>query len=503
MSIKELYWDEGSGAELAVQQLPVSKLQAAVENPRKDVGDITELAASIRAVGILQPLIVSPAAEGTYLVVIGHRRLVAAKMVGLELVPAIVRDLNDLERLEAMMIENLQRQDLSPLEEASAYERLVGLGHTQRKLAERIGRSQAHISRRLTLLRIPPEAQAALDTGRITVEDGVELAKLADSPGRMKSALKAVKGSSSPGWTIRNQVEELEREKKIEKVRGSLGAEGVRIVDRGVVGYKQEAKTLGPGWQGLNLSQEEHKNEPCHAAFIEPWNATVTYVCMQPKRHASNGESTLKVDVAEDPWEKRRAEQEAESRAWEREREQRLATQERRRAHLRLILKGLPRITEVLERLIRSLLGSEPTSGEGLEIACQLLELEPRKVRTSWGTDEPRYEEAFQDYIEGEPSHAIVRAGLALAFGLYEEQLVGHRVNPSVALEYFAYLQEHGYEPSEIERFQLSELKQAAQEGTCRICGCTDEEACPGGCTWVEPDLCSECVGKEETDGEG
>lgn len=115
-------------------------------NIRHRLGDLTDLADSIRDVGVVQPIAVTPTSTDRYEVVFGHRRLAAAREAGLSAVPAIVRaPLEDGERIVTMIVENIHRLDLSPLEEACAYEALREQGLTQREMVSRVGRSQAHI----------------------------------------------------------------------------------------------------------------------------------------------------------------------------------------------------------------------------------------------------------------------------------------------------------------------------------------------------------------------
>jgi ParB family chromosome partitioning protein len=103
----------------------VDSVAPSPENPRTSAGDVSELAASIQAVGIIEPLIVRSTGEDTYVLIAGERRLTAAKSVGLAEVPAIVRDLDDAKAYELSLIDNLHRQDLSALDEAQAYRRLI------------------------------------------------------------------------------------------------------------------------------------------------------------------------------------------------------------------------------------------------------------------------------------------------------------------------------------------------------------------------------------------
>jgi ParB family transcriptional regulator, chromosome partitioning protein len=146
---------------------PLSHLRPNQKNPRAPVTrespGIAELTDSIREQGILQPLLITPAG----VVVAGHRRLVAAKLAGLTEAPVIMRDLSDDDQVELMLIENLQREDLSFLEEARAYKRLLDKGRTQAEVARKTGISTARIAARLQLLELDSYVQEMFDRGEL------------------------------------------------------------------------------------------------------------------------------------------------------------------------------------------------------------------------------------------------------------------------------------------------------------------------------------------------
>lgn len=155
-------------SEAGVLQLPV---EAILRNPRQprdqfDAKDLEELTASIREHGIIQPLIVSPGSEGTYTLIAGERRLEAAKLAGLRTVPAITRLASDRDLLELALIENIQREELNPLEEAEAYRQLTedfGLSHEE--VALRVGKSRPAVSNTLRLLQLSDTVKKALIEG--------------------------------------------------------------------------------------------------------------------------------------------------------------------------------------------------------------------------------------------------------------------------------------------------------------------------------------------------
>ncbi|GAB4504096.1 MAG: ParB/RepB/Spo0J family partition protein [Anaerolineales bacterium] len=157
-----------------VMQIAIDTIQRNPRQPRDqfDAQEMEELAASIREHGILQPLILSPGADGTYTLVAGERRLQAAKLAGLRSVPAILRQVSDRELLELALIENIQRAELNPLEEAEAYRQLsedFGLSHEE--IALRVGKSRPAVSNTLRLLHLSPAVKQALIEGYAHIDE--------------------------------------------------------------------------------------------------------------------------------------------------------------------------------------------------------------------------------------------------------------------------------------------------------------------------------------------
>lgn len=194
--------------------LPIDRLAPNPQQPRRDFAteDLDSLANSIRQKGILQPLIVRPAqTEGTYEIVAGERRWRAAQIAQLHEVPVLVRDYDDTEVLEVAIIENIQRSDLNPIEEAAAYRQLMDrFGHTQEKMAEALSKSRSHIANQLRLLNLPDEVQRDVREGRlsagharalITARDPVVLARQVIAKGlsvRETERLARAIGSAKP-----------------------------------------------------------------------------------------------------------------------------------------------------------------------------------------------------------------------------------------------------------------------------------------------------------------
>ncbi|MGC8735831.1 MAG: ParB/RepB/Spo0J family partition protein [Dissulfurimicrobium sp.] len=153
-------------------QCPIEKIHPNPNQPRKEMNGaaLEGLAASIKEKGVLQPLVVREVSSGRYEIVAGERRWRAAQMAGLKTIPVVIKDVSPNEVLELALIENIQRQDLNPLEEAMAYKRLVDeVGLTQAQVASRVGRDRATVANFLRLLQLPDYAQRDLVEGRLTM----------------------------------------------------------------------------------------------------------------------------------------------------------------------------------------------------------------------------------------------------------------------------------------------------------------------------------------------
>jgi len=153
--------------------VPIELIRPGAFQPRRRFGEaeLDALAQSIREKGIIQPLLVRPLAgeEAAFELIAGERRWRAAQRIGMHEVPVIIRPLSDSEALEIALVENLQREDLSPLEEADAYRRLMDeFGRTQASLAEAVGKSRSHVANTLRLLSLPAPVRRSLDDGELS-----------------------------------------------------------------------------------------------------------------------------------------------------------------------------------------------------------------------------------------------------------------------------------------------------------------------------------------------
>ncbi len=188
---------QGGVAELAVESIAPNPFQP---RTRFDEGSLKELADSIRATGVLQPLLVRRVGRGEYQLVAGERRLRASQLAGLVRVPAIVKAFDDRAMMEVALIENVQREDLNPIEEAKAYQALiekVGLTHDQ--LSERVGKQRTTITNSLRLLALPPEVMDMVSRGTLSAGHARALLGL-ENRGDQLAAARYV---ASKGFSVR------------------------------------------------------------------------------------------------------------------------------------------------------------------------------------------------------------------------------------------------------------------------------------------------------------
>ncbi len=197
-----------------VTMVKLNELRSNPYQPRKvfDEQALEELASSIKEHGVIQPIIVKKSIKG-YEIIAGERRAKASQLAGLEEIPAIIRDFNDTQMMEIALLENLQRENLSAIEEANAYKKLQEtLSLTQEDLAKRLGKSRSHITNMLGLLTLPQDIQEEVNNKNISMGHARVLSKLDDIAQQEKLAKKVIED----GISVR-KLEELSQEKEIIK----------------------------------------------------------------------------------------------------------------------------------------------------------------------------------------------------------------------------------------------------------------------------------------------
>ena len=238
--IREVIEEERS----KLMEISTSDIVANEGQPRKNFNeeDLKDLAASIEKHGIIQPLLLKKK-EDKYEIIAGERRFRAAKLAGLEKVPAIVKDITDHESSRIAIIENIQRKDLNPVEEAMSYRHLLDSQDlTQKELAEEIGKSRQYIGNTIRLLNLDPRVLKLLEDEKISVSHGKKLLSIKDGEKQYKEAMKIIKGSLPVNNNKKSVKKPRVQEKEdifLEDMRGqverSLGTK-VNFKKRGKVG---------------------------------------------------------------------------------------------------------------------------------------------------------------------------------------------------------------------------------------------------------------------------
>jgi ParB family chromosome partitioning protein len=295
---------------------PVTEIAEHPRNVRRDVGDLTELTASIKAQGVLQPLTVAPDTsrrKTKFLLIAGHRRLRAAKKAGLAEVPVVVRD--DLESLAsqvaAMVGENVHRTDLSPVEEADAYQLLLDdAGLKVAEVAKATGRPQSTVRGRLKLRALPAAAQDLLHTGQMSLADAEALADLAaDHP--EEAAELARKAPADLRWEVQRIRRRAEEIAAADARAAELEAAGWRVMRaadlpkgwkgwdevpparvHGNAHYRHLAKDELPEQLPAGVSDADRVPCPDRVAVLQVgdgWVQVVTGLCAKPEQHQSTG----------------------------------------------------------------------------------------------------------------------------------------------------------------------------------------------------------------------
>jgi ParB family transcriptional regulator, chromosome partitioning protein len=265
----------------AVQLLPLTALDDHPDNPAGRSQPDPDLVASIRSVGVLQPLVVTPADQGRWTIVAGHRRRAAAAAAGLTDVLCVVRD--DLDRADvdvAMAVENGRRRGLSALEEAAVYARLRDRdGLSQRAIAERVGVNQSQVSRLLSLLKLPDTARAAVALEQVAVADAAQLAQYTSEPEAFARGWEEL----THGYRgVKVAVQVAQSYVDAQRLRAKLRAAGEPLADR------------APTYDGtprighyVPVSHSEHAKLDCHVVHVDDW-ARETWGCTDPKAHGAS-----------------------------------------------------------------------------------------------------------------------------------------------------------------------------------------------------------------------
>ncbi len=259
----------------ALIEIPVKDLSPNPHQPRVhfDEESLNDLSASIREIGVLQPLLVRQLPDGSYQLIAGERRWRAAQRAGLATVPAVVKTTDDMASMEQALVENLHRQDLSPLEEASAFQQLIDDFHlTHDDVAKRVGKSRSAITNTLRLLNLPPAVQGLLADGRLSAGHARALLGTSDRAFQEQLARRA----STEQWSVR-AVEEAIRD------RASGG----------------EATTSGSNSRGSGTSGGGKVSKLPEAGLLELENLLGDYLATRVNVKMTSGKGAVTIEFAD------------------------------------------------------------------------------------------------------------------------------------------------------------------------------------------------------------
>lgn len=428
----------------AITSIDPARLHPAPDNVRRSLGKLDELTRSIKGVGIVEPLLVTThdsLPDGEFLIVAGHRRHAAAIAAEVEHVPVILRSFTDAERIATAIVENVHRDALNPIEEATAYLRLCELDFTVRRLARTVGRSEKHVRSRLALLELPDRAHELIEAGRLTLAGAEVLLASKDRPEVIDEVL--ADDTAVEHGRIESAVRAATRRADHAEARVALEAElaaaGIDVLDEGV-----EAAPLAD----LGIDKKTHRAEPCHGVTICSGydGPQAIEVCTDRRRHSKRGGSEVKTErtaVRTDP------EQE---RAKERRR-----VAERRAAFVADTIGGRLPKSAAVGFALRMLLDRANSNDCGR--ACRALGIEAGT--NEWGsTDWVRPLRAFADGSDAD----LLRAAVAVAVAMAEARIGAHSGYGPSAAELLGFLTELGYEADPFEAAQLDGSNSAAPE---------------------------------------
>lgn len=322
---------------IEISMIPLTDLTPHPRNVRSTLGDVTELASSIASTGILEPLIVLPTdyhPDGDqHLVVAGHRRLAAAIEADLGVAPCIIRDLSEAEVIQAMLAENIQRADISPVDEAHAYQRLIDLDTDMYDISASVGRSSGHIKGRLALLALPDPVLDKVAAGEISLKAAANLTRWASNPTAMAIVAENAEAATWNSSMLAGRIRARIRAEAVEEVRADLESAETRVHNDYVHSDWVQSRTFACQLSAMPVDDDTraaHATEPCHAIHltaeipvdvdvhdltIDGIDVVQTPICTDTTRHPETFARPGQADV--DPEEAARyAAREAERAAW-------------------------------------------------------------------------------------------------------------------------------------------------------------------------------------------
>jgi ParB/RepB/Spo0J family partition protein len=440
------------------------QLQPHPDNPRKRFVDIAELAKSIAGVGILEPLLVLPPNDdGIHLIVAGERRWRASAKANLDgPLPCVVRTMTPVEVLEAMLTENLQRSELTPIEEARAYQGLIDLDATVASIAKKVGRSQPLVKSRLALLALPPKVLALVETGDLTLGTADELLAYAADDDAMAWFAKALADGEilfKPAGQVGSYIARRDRDREVEAMRTQLADKGLTeyVPNDSYWSPPYELTTRGPcKLTQLGFTAAAHAKEPCHAVWLEGTRyvhhkLTKVPLCLKPGRHTPTAKPADRSDLQLDDAKAKSLKKakapgvSAEEKARQKHEQQ---LKEIRTEFVAKLLAGPGKVPFELPPIVDTILLARP-SYEVIKVAVAMVGIDVAKLKDTGGVN-PEWN-AWFDFCDIPRNRARAVAAVVLAQAehsfAYEPSSFDGITDP----DYLELLVAHGYQLSSLE----------------------------------------------------
>lgn len=474
--------DAGDVTGAAVRQLPIARIRKHPLNPRRTATADAELVASVKEQGLLQPVVVAPVEgdDDRYVLIAGHRRVDAFRKAGFKNIPALVRGdlLTEQLQLEAMVVENVHRKDLTVSEEADAYAQLELFGMKPAAIATATGRDSKTVRDRLKTRALSKTTKSRIDKGQITVDQAVQLVSFADDPAATKRLEKA---AGKPETSYSGFTYELKRELKFAEEARDIAVRIAELVELGAVettdaalGHARYRHVLH---QTFSDKPKAHKgclayiHEPTHTISGYVYGPSLTVVCLKPDSHTKQLEASEKEAARERAEAQAAREEAARERALAAEIRADLAMEHTATAKLPAPMVDLLRAT--LPAMLSCLLGNQREHSDTYQRLAEIPEAQ-RWATVSFYDAKAPGTVAFVDHCTDLATTAtvptLVRCLRALLAAVAEHAVdtgyYGSRNVPGVAAAWLDGLERMGHTPGDDEHrirvaFDLTEEDQA------------------------------------------
>lgn len=231
-----------------VQEVSLSLIKANPFQPRKlfNQDSIEELCESIKSCGLIQPILVEENLDGSYIIIAGERRFRASTLAGLLTIPVIIKNLSEEEKLEISLVENIQREDLTPIEEAKAYKKLMdSMKLSQEEVALKVGKKRSTISNSIRLLKLPEDLQDSVNNGELSAGHARTLLSL-ENPNNQRSVFSKIKDNNMSVRATEKLVSEFNKEKKVKNNNDNQKSPDIRYIEQQFIdAFGTKVKLLG------------------------------------------------------------------------------------------------------------------------------------------------------------------------------------------------------------------------------------------------------------------